>query len=79
MTQTEMMTVVKGSRVTPELKTWFDGAPVVNWPSPHYLGTVVELVDLYKIGKITHVKVKFDSGRKELENLDRLEIVKPIS
>ena len=60
-----------GMRVTLEPKTWFDGRPVKNWPTQ---GSGV-IKKFEKIANIDYARVKYDSGRSELELLDRLEVV----
>lgn len=61
--------IQEGDRVTGESPTWFDGSPVAGWPTPNYLGTVVEVFDNYGVPT---AKVKFDSGRTGLKSLDEL-------
>lgn len=62
----------KGDRVTGELKTWYDGSPVLSWPNPNYLGTVKKVEQYHGC---TYARVRFDSGRTESVNVDRLFLV----
>ncbi len=58
-----------GDRVTGELPTLWDGSKKENWPDRNYLGTVL------KIGKShgnCYAWIKYDSGRKDFENIERL-------
>ena len=61
-----------GTRVTPQPRTWWDGKPVAGWPDPQFLGTVRKVEDWYRVGRPTHVRVKFDSGRLGWESVDSL-------
>jgi hypothetical protein len=56
-----------GSVVTREPSHSFDGRPVQGWPNPYYLGKVMK-VEPSKYGG-TYATVKWNSGRKSLENV----------
>lgn len=66
------MRISKGARVTSQPKHWYDGVPVSGWPKLEYVGTVTEVL---KIAGCTYARVKYDSGRREFENVDRLIVV----
>ncbi len=59
----------RGDRVTGQSKTWYDGEPINGWPNPQYLATVLEVIEM--AGQ-TYARLKYDSGRKELELVSRL-------
>ena len=59
----------KGDRVTAELKEYYDGRPVANWPNPQYVGTVKWV---RVIAGLTYARVKYDSGRTDFELVSRL-------
>ncbi len=63
----------RGSRVTEERKTWYDGAPVESWPNPHYIGTVLRLDSFHGC---RYARVKRDVAKHaEWVNVDRLSTV----
>lgn len=66
-------TIRKGMRVTQELRTWHDGSPVLSWPNPHYVGTVLRVDSWHGC---TYARVKRDVAKHaEWVNVDRLSIV----
>lgn len=65
-------TISKGDRVTVQLSKYFDGTPVKGWPDAQFVG---EVLKVEVVAGCVYAKVKYQSGRKQLENVDRLTVV----
>ncbi len=61
-----------GQRVTNEPRSWYDGAPVTGWPRS--TGVVIGEKTLRGM---RYVRVRWDSGRVDLNNNESLTLVSP--
>jgi hypothetical protein len=66
------MTLENGQRATTQPAHWYDGAPIANWPDPQFVGTVLECL---AIAGGVYYRVKYDSGRTDIERSENLRLV----
>jgi hypothetical protein len=66
------VSLARGSRVTLQPRTWWDGEPVEGWPDPLYVGVVLRVDELQGLPM---ARVKYPTGRAEWHTIYGLEVI----